>query len=177
MSEEIRQKNLTVAVQDLDTDVVGDRVHTEYSNLKVSAKITPPFSLKYELTIIQRSSWRIGASFSVTSVLCTEMRKFLLQLCKLRKAAPLRRALVARGHVLVHALALAPLQMHCSMTASGAENWTDCWTDGCTSAAVECDRRGARENKVYSPGRRRELYTTGCSKPCEADMDGREVFL
>ena len=74
MSEEIRQKNLTVAVQDLDTDVVGDRVHTEYSNLKVSAKVTPPFSLKYELTIIQRSSWRIGASFSVTSVLCTEMR-------------------------------------------------------------------------------------------------------
>ena len=109
--------------------------------------------------------------------LCTEMSKFLLQLCKLRKAAPLRRALVARGRVLVHVLALAPLQMNCSMTAPGAENWTDCWTDGCTSAAVECVQRGARESQVYHATRRRELYTTGCSEPREADMDGREVVL
>ena len=107
--------------------------------------------------------------------LCTEMSKFLLQLCKLRKAAPLRRALVHSVALSVHVLALAPLQMHCSMTASGAENWTDCWTDGCTSAAVECVWRGAREIKVYHCTRRRELYTTGCSEPREADMDGREV--
>ena len=48
-------------------------------------------------------------------------------------------------------------------------------TDESTSAAVEWERRGAREIQGYSDTQRRELYTTGCSEARGNEMCGREV--